>query len=86
MYNFQLDQLRNRLLYLITYRQHFSIRRYICLMVVTYAIGIGLFPVVKLLQIGAVLIIGFGCGVIVISIGFHRSSLCSSCTCLRNHR
>jgi hypothetical protein len=29
-----------------------------------------LFPVVKLLQIGAVLIIGFGFGVIVISIGF----------------
>jgi hypothetical protein len=43
--------------------------------VVTYAIGMVLFPVVKLLQIGAVLIIGLGCGVIVISIGFHRAAL-----------
>jgi hypothetical protein len=34
---------------------------------------IGFIPVVKLLQIGAVLIIGFGFGVIVISIGFHQS-------------
>jgi hypothetical protein len=34
-----------------------------------------LFPVVKLLQIGAVLIIGFGFGVIVISMVFIRRPL-----------